>query len=56
MSRYYEDRYEYRRAEAERDLMNSGFVRDEYGHYENPDKPWMTGRTIDEFGNVRTDM
>lgn len=52
-----DDELDKRRAESDRFLRSTGLVRNEYGHYDNPDKSWQTGAWIDpSTGKIMRDM
>lgn len=52
-----DDKLDRRRAESDRFLRSTGLVRNEYGHYDDPDKPWRTGAYIDPYtGQIHRDM
>ena len=51
-SRRQEDRYR----ESVRSLERSGFRRNEYGHFDDPDRPERTGCHIDRDGTIHRDM
>lgn len=56
---YYSNNEELERRKAKSDsfLRSTGMVRDEYGHYDDPDKPWRTGAYIDKStGEIHRDM
>lgn len=44
------------RERADYDLRSRGLVRDEFGHYDDPNDPCRTGAYIDPEGNIHYDM
>lgn len=59
---YYDDDYGYRStrdkiAESDAYLRRQGFVRDQYGHYDDPNNVTRTGAYIDPTtGQIHRDM
>lgn len=51
---YYDNKE--RRERADYDLRNEGFVRDEFGHYDDPSNPCRTGAYVDSKGRIHYDM
>ena len=58
MYKDYDDDYERRekREQTDYDLRNRGLIRDEFGHYSDPNSPWRTGGYVDDDGRFHADM